>query len=144
MKLGWRAWLGFAVTGLLLWWVFRGVDFAAVVQEVRGADFGLLALAVAMNTAGFLLRAVQWRVLLHPLRAGTSLRSRRALAARSFEAALPPRSRHHARNVCVANAGNSRSAVIPSSFSLTFWTSAFPMSAFVRRGNREPSFAIVP
>ncbi len=86
MKLDWRAGVGFLITGLLLWWVLRGVDFAAVLREVRGADYGLLGLAVAVATAGFFIRALRWKVLLAPVRGDTGLRSRFAAVNIGFMA----------------------------------------------------------
>lgn len=68
----------------LLWWVFRGVDAAQVWAQVRGADFFLLALAVATTTAGFLVRAVRWRYLLAPVQPSTPLRSRFAAVCVGF------------------------------------------------------------
>lgn len=86
MRFDWRAALGVAVTVVLLWWVLRDVNFAAVVAEVRGADYGLLGLAIAVTTAGFLLRAFRWKVLLHPVRPDTGLRARFAAVNIGFMA----------------------------------------------------------
>lgn len=86
MRWDWRAALGVAVTVVLLWWVLRDVDFAVVLTEVRGADYGLLGLAVAVATATFLLRALRWKVLLHPLRPDTGLRARFAAVNIGFMA----------------------------------------------------------
>lgn len=84
--LDWRVVLGFAITLLLLWWVLRGVDFGEVLREIRGADYLLLTVAVAVVTAGFLIRALRWRVLLHPVRPDTGLRSRFAAVNIGFMA----------------------------------------------------------
>lgn len=85
-RLDWRVALGFGVTFLLLWWVVRGVDFSAVVREIRGADYLLLAVAVAVATAGFLIRALRWKVLLQPVRSDTGLGSRFAAVNIGFMA----------------------------------------------------------
>jgi uncharacterized protein (TIRG00374 family) len=76
MKLDWRAVAGVLLTGFLLWWVLRGVDLGQVWLEVQNADFLLLGLAVAMVTCTNLLRALRWKVLLHPVHPGSSFRSR--------------------------------------------------------------------
>ncbi len=76
MRVDWRGVLGLVITGLLLWWVLRGVDTATVWAEVRGADFWLLSLAVSLATFTYFLRALRWKILLEPLRSGTSLGSR--------------------------------------------------------------------
>jgi len=99
VKVDWRAGVGFAITVLLLWWVLRDVDFATVMAEIRGADYGLLGLSVAVATAGFLVRAFRWKVLLHPLRPDTGLRSRFAAVNIGFMAnnLLPLRAGEFAR-----------------------------------------------
>ncbi|MFW5905078.1 MAG: hypothetical protein ACOCUZ_02565 [bacterium] len=56
----WRVLLGFGVTVFLLWWVLRGVDFGEVLLRIRAADYLLLTVAVAISTAGFLVRAMRW------------------------------------------------------------------------------------
>ena len=76
MRRGWKAVLGIAVSGLLIWWVLRDVDPRQVWAEVRGANLWLLLLAVAITTSGFLIRALRWGVFLHPVRSGTRLHSR--------------------------------------------------------------------
>jgi hypothetical protein len=104
MKLGWRAALGLLITGFLLWWVLRGVDLAAVWAEVGEANFLLLGLAVAIVTGTFFLRALRWKVLLEPVREGTSLRSRFAAVNIGFMAnnLLPARAGEFARAYAMA------------------------------------------
>jgi uncharacterized protein (TIRG00374 family) len=62
----WKTVLGFVLTGLLLWWVLRDVSVADVWARVQEADPWLLAGAVLVATFSFVLRALRWRVLLHP------------------------------------------------------------------------------
>ena len=76
MKWDWKAVLGFAISGLLIWWVLRGVDPAEVWQEVRRANWWLLGAAVAVATTGFLTRALRWRLFLHPIHPKTRLANR--------------------------------------------------------------------
>ncbi len=93
MKIPWRAILGFGVTAVLIWWVFKDVDLPEVWAEIRGADFWLLGLAVAIATGNYLLRATRWKYLLHPIHPGTSFRSRFAAVNIGFMATnlLPAR-----------------------------------------------------
>jgi hypothetical protein len=104
MKVGWRGILGFVVTFLLLWWLLQDVDLAEVWREVEGADFGLLLLAVGIATGTFLLRALRWKILLHPIRRDTSLRSRFAAVNIGFMAnnLLPARVGEFARAYALA------------------------------------------
>ncbi|HSR42305.1 MAG TPA: lysylphosphatidylglycerol synthase transmembrane domain-containing protein, partial [Longimicrobiales bacterium] len=86
MKLDWKAVLGIVVTVFLLWLALRGVEFADVWARVRGGDPWLLLAAVTVATTGFLVRAMRWKVLLHPLRPDTSLGSRFAAVSVGFMA----------------------------------------------------------
>ena len=99
MKLDWKAWVGIAITGLLFWWIFRGIDFAEVWTHIRQAHLGYLLVAVVVATAGFLIRALRWKVLLHPVRPDTSLRNRFAAVNIGFMAnnLLPARVGEFAR-----------------------------------------------
>ncbi|TVP76370.1 MAG: UPF0104 family protein [Gemmatimonadales bacterium] len=76
MKLDWKAILGIAISALLIWWVLRGVDLAEVWGHIRHAHWWLLLAAVAVATSGFLLRALRWKLLLHPLDPNTTLHNR--------------------------------------------------------------------
>ena len=93
MRKDWRAVLGFGITALLLWWVLRDVDLREVWLEVRGANFWLLGLAVAIATSNYLFRAMRWEILLRPIHPGTTLRSRFAAVNIGFMASnlLPVR-----------------------------------------------------
>ncbi|MSR22671.1 MAG: flippase-like domain-containing protein [Gemmatimonadetes bacterium] len=76
MKWDWKALLGIVVSGLLIWWILRGVELGQVWAELRQANLWLLLAAVAVATSGFLIRAIRWEVLLHPVHPNTSLHSR--------------------------------------------------------------------
>ncbi len=76
MKKDWRVALGFGITALLLWWVLRDVALNELWAEVKGANFLLLGLAVAIGYGNYLFRSMRWGILLRPISAGTSLRSR--------------------------------------------------------------------
>jgi uncharacterized protein (TIRG00374 family) len=72
----WRVWLGFGITAFLLWWVLRDVHIGEVWAEIRGVNFWLLGLAVAIGYLNYLFRSMRWGVLLRPICPGTALRSR--------------------------------------------------------------------
>lgn len=104
MKWDWKAVLGIVISVLLLWWVLRDVHFAEVWAEVRHADFRLLAAAVAVATGSFFIRALRWKVFLHPLRPGTGLHNRFAATNIGFMAnnLLPVRLGELARSYAIS------------------------------------------
>ena len=67
MKIGWRGALGFILSAASLYFAFRGIAFATVLQNVRHANLGLLFLAVVAATCTFPLRAWRWRPILAPI-----------------------------------------------------------------------------
>ncbi len=76
MKFGWKAWVGLAVSALLLWLLFRGEDLGAIARQLATADPVWLLASGAFLTSGGLIRALRWKVLLEPLGTPTSLRDR--------------------------------------------------------------------
>ncbi len=72
----WKAWAGLGVSAFLLWLVFRGEDLGAIGQQIESADPVMLILAGAIATAGGLVRALRWRLLLEPLGVPVSLNAR--------------------------------------------------------------------
>ena len=76
MKLGWKGWVGFAISAFLIWWTLKDVPVDEVLGYVASANWWLLAAAIAAATFGFVVRALRWRVLLHPIDPDTPLRSR--------------------------------------------------------------------
>ena len=76
MRLGWKGALGIAVSAVLIWWTLRGVSLPEVWEVVRTGNTWLLAASVVVTTAGFVIRAMRWRVLLEPVSPGTTLGAR--------------------------------------------------------------------
>lgn len=72
----WKTALGLGISGLFLWWTFHGEDLGAIGRRLGSADLLWLGLAGAISTAGGLIRALRWRLLLAPLGVTTSLYSR--------------------------------------------------------------------
>jgi glycosyltransferase 2 family protein len=99
VRLDWKAVLGIVISALLIWWVLRGVDPQEVWAEVSRANWWLLLAAVAVATSGFLVRALRWKLLLHPLQPNTGLRNRFAAVNIGFAAnnLLPARVGEFAR-----------------------------------------------
>lgn len=94
-----KATFGLAVTGFLLWFVLKDVDFAEVVTEISRGNVLLLAASVFVATFGFMIRALRWKVLLAPVLPDTRLRSRFAGVSIGFMAnnVLPARVGEFAR-----------------------------------------------
>lgn len=76
MKRHWKTGLALAVSALCLWWVFRDEDLGEIGRRIGEADPLLLALAGLVATAGGLIRAARWRLLLAPIGTPTSFNSR--------------------------------------------------------------------
>jgi uncharacterized protein (TIRG00374 family) len=75
------------------------VSFAEVWTNIRLGSLWLLLASVAVNTFGFFIRALRWRVLLAPVKSDTRLRSRFAGVSIGFMAnnVLPARVGEFAR-----------------------------------------------
>lgn len=79
-----KALLGLLVTAAALWWALRGENLGEIWTHIRHGDMWLLALAVAVATSGFLIRAMRWKLLLAPVKPDTRLRTRFAAVAIGF------------------------------------------------------------
>ena len=82
--LSWKAFVGFAVSGVALYFVFRDQDLGALVREVGQARPLPFAIGAFIATAVFWIRAWRWKALLDPVRPGTSFRSRFAATTIGF------------------------------------------------------------
>jgi hypothetical protein len=51
---------------ILLWFSFRGVDWAEFWKVIRGSRWGYVLLAMAAGVLSFIFRALRWRLLLLP------------------------------------------------------------------------------
>ena len=76
MKVSWKAVVGVAVSAFFIWWVLRGEDPGEIVAQISRANPWYFIASVFVGTAGYFVRALRWKILLHPLKADTRLRSR--------------------------------------------------------------------
>ncbi len=67
MKLDWKSALGFALSGVLLWWTLREVSPTEVWAVLRQSSVPLFVAAVLVNVSIFPLRARRWRTILEPV-----------------------------------------------------------------------------
>ena len=74
--MGWKAALGIGVSAFFIWWVLRGEDPGEIVRQISQANPWYFLASVFVGTAGYFVRALRWKVLLHPLKPDTALRSR--------------------------------------------------------------------
>lgn len=60
--------LPLALTVLLVWYLFRKVDFARMMDLIRhGVDYGWILLAMGISVVSHLMRACRWRIQLRAL-----------------------------------------------------------------------------
>lgn len=52
---------------VLLWFCFRGVDWAEFWKVIRSSRWGYVALAMAAGVFSFVFRALRWRLLIRPV-----------------------------------------------------------------------------
>lgn len=64
MKVSWRGLVGLAISAVLLWLAFRGVNWSEVGAILRRANVWLVIAAVTVATTIFPLRAIRWRPIL--------------------------------------------------------------------------------
>ena len=67
MRLGWRGALGLAISAALLIYLFRHIPWRDVSEQIRQANWLLLAAAAVAATGMFPLRARRWRTILDPV-----------------------------------------------------------------------------
>ncbi|MEZ4414124.1 MAG: lysylphosphatidylglycerol synthase transmembrane domain-containing protein [Gemmatimonadota bacterium] len=86
MKLDWKAVVGVAISGVLLWWLFRDQDAAQIWAQIRSANLLLFLLATAIAVSAYAVRAWRWRLLLRPVCPETSFYHRWATTHIGFMA----------------------------------------------------------
>lgn len=67
MRISWRGLIGLALSALLLWYVFKDVEWDRVWAVLRDANLPLVILSVIVATMIFPLRALRWRPILDPI-----------------------------------------------------------------------------
>lgn len=67
MRIGWRALLGIALSGLLLWVTLRDVAVGRVIELLASSNAALWLACTVTATAIFPLRARRWQAILAPL-----------------------------------------------------------------------------
>jgi uncharacterized protein (TIRG00374 family) len=62
----WRAGLGIALSAVLLYWTLKGERWGDIWTTLRSSNLVLWGLATVVSQLIFPLRALRWRVILHP------------------------------------------------------------------------------
>ena len=76
MRMGWKSALGIGISAFFIWWVLRGEDPGEIIAQISQANPWYFLASMFVGTAGYFVRALRWKVLLHPLKPDTALRSR--------------------------------------------------------------------
>jgi uncharacterized protein (TIRG00374 family) len=84
MSLRWQTAVGLVVSLALLYWALHDVSAAELWGHLRAANLWLLALAIAIQTSLFLIRAARWRIFLKPVLRSSSFHSRFAATCVGF------------------------------------------------------------
>ena len=74
--MGWKSALGIGISAFFIWWVLRGEDPGEIIAQISQANPWYFLASMFVGTAGYFVRALRWKVLLHPLKPDTALRSR--------------------------------------------------------------------
>ena len=82
--MGWKSALGIGISAFFIWWVLRGEDPAEIISQMSQANPWYFLASVFVGTAGYFVRALRWKVLLHPLKPDTAVRSRFASISIGF------------------------------------------------------------
>ncbi len=61
------------VGGFLLYLAFKGIDFGKLIESLRNANYGWVALSLFFAWLGYFSRAVRWKLLIDPLGKPVSL-----------------------------------------------------------------------
>ena len=73
MKRSFRIAISLLLTALFLGLFLRAFDLGAAWRSLQEASLALIALSVAVNLLGYMVRAWRWRVLLEPVRPGVGI-----------------------------------------------------------------------
>ena len=84
MKPIWKVIFGVGVSFFFIWWVLRGEDIGQIIAHISQANLWYLSASIIVGTAGYLIRALRWKVLLEPVNRDTGLRSRFAAICIGF------------------------------------------------------------
>jgi uncharacterized protein (TIRG00374 family) len=64
----WRFAIGLLISGIFLVYAFRGQDYGAILDALRGVNYLLLLPALALYGLGVWMRALRWSILLRPIK----------------------------------------------------------------------------
>jgi uncharacterized protein (TIRG00374 family) len=64
----WRFLIGILISGLFLVYAFRGQDYGAILDSLKGVRYWLLIPALGLYFCGVVVRTYRWSVLLRPIK----------------------------------------------------------------------------
>jgi glycosyltransferase 2 family protein len=84
LRAHWKAGFGLAISVFFIWWVLRDQDVGEIWARISRANWWYLSGAIFLGTAGYFVRAMRWKVLLHPVKPDTGLHNRFAAVCIGF------------------------------------------------------------
>jgi uncharacterized protein (TIRG00374 family) len=64
----WKTWLGFIISGVILYLAFRRIEFRLLLEHLQGADYRYLIPIIAIIFLSMALRSLRWGYLLRPIK----------------------------------------------------------------------------
>jgi uncharacterized protein (TIRG00374 family) len=146
MTRGWRTILGLVVSLALLYWALHDVSLREVWGHIRAANLWLLALAVVIQTAAFLIRAARWKVFLKPALAEPSFDARFASTCIGFMAnnLLPARVGEFARAYALSRCQPITASTSFGSLVVERLFDALTLALFLAAPLFMPGFRVAP
>jgi uncharacterized protein (TIRG00374 family) len=138
--------LGLAISLALLYWALHDVSIREVWGHIRAANLWLLALAVVIQTAAFLIRAARWKVFLGPALAEPSFDARFASTCIGFMAnnLLPARVGEFARAYALSRSQPITASASFGSLVVERLFDALTLALFLAAPLFMPGFRLAP
>lgn len=73
-KIPWPLIIGFPLSGVCLYFAFRGISLQEAITPILQANFLWILLSLVVYSLGFLVRALRWKIIFQPIQQVSALR----------------------------------------------------------------------